>query len=170
MSLSFCRLSVVFEFEWICISGKIFFWGLCLFSTNIISSCTFSVSADSPHCVSCSGGISDTAFLLYYKSSEFPELPCSPVFTGQLTKLPNVCNSSLITKQPDSPVAAAQPDEPIVLLCFWLELCRPDCQGTARHFSATMSANFLIAPCWPKMMEGQFGGWKGLCRSRPLSL
>lgn len=133
----------------------------------MISSCTFSVSADSPHRVSCSGGISDTAFLSYYKSSSFPELHYSPVFTGHLTKLPNVRNSSVITKQPDSPVAAAQPDEPIVLLCFWSELCGADCRGTARHFSASMAANLQIAPCRPKLMQGQFGGSKWLNRSRP---
>lgn len=135
----------------------------CFFSTNMISSCIFSVSADSPHCVSCSGGIRDNGFLLYYKSSLFPELQYSPVFAGHLTKHPNVCNSPLITKQPDSPVAAAaQPDESIVLLCFWSELCGADCQGTARHFSASMAANLQIAPCRPKLMEGQFGGLKGL--------
>lgn len=84
------------------------------------------------------------------------------MFTGHLTKHPNVCNSPLITKQPDSPVAAAQPDEPIVPLCFWSELREADCQGTARHFSASVAANLQIAPCRPKLMEGQFGGSKGL--------
>lgn len=133
-----------------------------LFITRMISSRIFSASADSPHCVSCSGGIRNNSSLLYYKSSSFPELQYSPVFTGHLTKHPNVCNSPLITKQPDSPVAAAQPDEPIVLLCFWSELRGADCQGTARHFSASVAANLQIAPCRPKLMEGQFGGSKGL--------
>ena len=48
-------------------------------------------------------GLVTPLFPLYYKSSSFLELQCSPVFTGHLTKHPNVCNSSLITKQPDSP-------------------------------------------------------------------
>lgn len=104
---------------------------------------------------------------MYYKSFSSPELPYSPLFTAQLTKHPNVCNSSLITKQPDSPVASAQSDKPIVLLCLWSELCRADCRGTARHFSASMAANLQIAPCSPKLMEGQFGGSKGLNRNGP---
>lgn len=89
---------------------------------------------------------------------------CSTLQCSQATwqKHPNVCNSPLITKQPDSPVAAAQPDEPIVLLCFWSELRGADCQGTPRHFSASVAANLQIAPCRPKLMEGQFGGSKGL--------
>lgn len=135
----------------------------CLFSTDRIFCC----SADSPCCVPCSGGIRNIAFLMYFKSSSFPELPCSPVFTGRLTKHPNVCNSSLITKQPDSLVAAAQPDEHIMLLCFRSELCWADCRGMARHFSASMAANLQIAACCPKLMEGQFGGSRGLSRSKP---
>lgn len=58
----------------------------------------FQCSADSSHCVSCyPPEISDSAISVYYKSSLFP------VFTGQSRKHPNVCNSSLITKQPDRP-------------------------------------------------------------------
>lgn len=47
-------------------------------STIMISSGTFSVSADSPRRVSCSGGISDTTLHLYYKPSSFPEFQRSP--------------------------------------------------------------------------------------------
>lgn len=43
------------------------------FITRMISSRIFSVSADSPHCVSCSGGIRHNSSLLYYKSSSFPD-------------------------------------------------------------------------------------------------
>ena len=102
--------------------------------------------------------ISDSAFLMYYKSASFP------VFTGRSTKHPNVCNSSLITKQPDSPGGGGTAG---LLLCFWSELYGADCRGTARHFSALNAANLQIAPCSPKRMEGQFGGSKGLKRSTP---
>lgn len=47
-------------------------------------------------------------------------------------------------------------------ICFWSELCGADFWGTARHFSASMAANLQIAPCRPKLMEGQFGRAKGL--------
>lgn len=167
MSLCFCTLCCFLRFNESVAQGKclsdFFVSSVPILSHPVLLVFLLTV----PHCVSCSGGITDTTFLLYYKSSSFPELPCSPVFTGQLTKHPNVRNSSLITKQPDSPVAAAQPGEPIVPLCLCSELCGADCQGSARHFSASMAANLQIAPCRPKLMEGQFGGSKGLNRSRP---
>lgn len=100
--------------------------------------------------------------LHFLSSSALPR-----VLTGHLTKHPNARNSSLITKQPDSPVAAAQPDGPIVLLCFWSELGGADCRGTARRFSASMAANLQIAPRGPKLKEGRFSGSKGLNGSRP---
>lgn len=128
-----------------------FFWSFqCQYYLTLYLECF----VDSPHYVSCSDGISDTIFLVYYKSFSSPESLYSSLFSGRLTKHPNVCNSSLITKQPDSPVASAQPDKPIVLLCFWLERCRADCWGGAKHFSALMAANLQIAPYSPKLMEG----------------
>lgn len=136
---------------------------LCLSGNNIISFCTFllTVIIMFPALV----GLVLCLFSCIINHLHFRSY--SPMFGGRLTKHPNVWNSSVITKQPDSPVAAAQPNEPIFPLCFWSELCRADCWGTARHFSASMAANFETAPCSLKLMQGQFSGSKGLTRSRP---
>jgi len=88
------------------------------------------------------------------------------MFTGWLTKHFNVCSSSLIAKQPDSPVAAAQPDESLLLLCQWSALCGVDCRGTARHFSALLAADLQMAPCCLEPIQGQFGRSKVLNRRR----
>lgn len=131
-----------------------------LLSTNIISPCTLSVLLTVLIVFPALTRLVTPFFLCIINQSLY-----SFLFTGRLTKHPNVCNSSLITKQPDSPLASAQPDEPIVLLCLWLEHCRSDCWGSTRHFSALMAANLQIAPCSQKLMEGQFGGSERLNKS-----
>lgn len=135
-----------------------FVWFICLFSTNMVSFCTFSVLL--------------TVLIVFLALVTLLSLciinhlhfPCSQasrqsiLMFATLHWLPNSLTA---------PVTAAQPEEPIVPLCFWSELCGADCQRAVRHFSASMAANLQIAPCSPKLMEGQFVGSKGLNRSAP---
>lgn len=133
---------------------------LCLSGNNIISFCTFllTVIIMFPALV----GLVLCLFSCIINHLHFRSY--SPMFGGRLTKHPNVWNSSVITKQPDSPVAARRAHLPALLL---VRALRADCWGTARHFSASMAANFETAPCSLKLMQGQFSGSKGLTRSRP---